>query len=79
MIKESHIITAKTDIITHTNVFDRKFTVKFPTREFWINQAKCVTMSDGITSYSYCDNRSSAGVFSDTLNLKESYSLGVSG
>jgi hypothetical protein len=40
MIKESPIIAAKTDIITH-NVFDRKFTVKF-----WMNQAENVSMSD---------------------------------
>jgi hypothetical protein len=54
--------------------------VKFPTRDFWMDQAENVSMSDEITSYtngSYCDNRSGAGVFSDTLNLKESYSLGT--
>jgi hypothetical protein len=33
MIKESNIIADKTDIIAHTNVFDRKFTVKSPTRD----------------------------------------------
>jgi ribonuclease HI len=37
-------------------------------------------MGDDITCYtdgSYCGNRSGAGVFSNTLNLKESYSLGT--
>jgi hypothetical protein len=79
IIKESPI-TAKTDIITHTNVFDRRFTVRFPTREFWMDQTENFTMSDEITCYtvgSYCDNRSGAGVFSDTLNLKESNALGT--
>jgi uncharacterized protein YbcV (DUF1398 family) len=70
MIKESPIIAAKTDIVTHTNVFDRRFIVKFSTREF-CDEITCYT--DG----SYCDNRSGAGVFSETLNLKESYSLGT--
>jgi ribonuclease HI len=45
-----------------------------------MDQAENVTMSDKTTCYtdgSYCDNRSGAGVFSDTFNLKESYSLGT--
>jgi ribonuclease HI len=39
-----------------------------------------MTSSDEITCYtdgSHCDNRSGAGVFSDTLKLEESYSLGT--
>jgi ribonuclease HI len=80
MIKESPIIAAKTDITTHTNVFDRRFIVKFPFRALWMNQAENMTSSDEITCYtdgSFCDNRSGAGVFSDTLKLEESYSLGT--
>ena len=80
MTKESPIIAAKTDIITHTDVFDRGFAVKFPSREFWMNQAENATLSNEITCYtdgSFCDNRSGAGVFSESLNLKESYSLGA--
>jgi hypothetical protein len=80
MIKESPIIEDKTDIITHMNVFDRRFIVQFPIREFWMDQTENVTMSDEITCYrdgSYCDNRSGAGVFSDTIKPKESYSLGT--
>ena len=80
MIKESPIIAAKTDSITQTNVFDRRFTVKFPPRELWMNQAEDITLSNEITCYtdgSFCDNRAGAGVFSETLNLKESYSLGA--
>jgi hypothetical protein len=45
-----------------------------------MNQAENITMSDGIPCYtdvSYYDNRSGAGGFSDTLNLKESYSIGT--
>jgi hypothetical protein len=38
MIKESPIIAAKTDITTNTNVFNRRFIVKFPPRELWMNQ-----------------------------------------
>jgi hypothetical protein len=66
MIKESPIIAAKTDITTHTNVFDRRFIVKFPPRELWMNQAENMTSSDEITCYtdgSFGDNRSGAGVF----------------
>jgi ribonuclease HI len=45
-----------------------------------MDQVENVTMSDEITCYtdgSYSDNRSGVGVFSNTLNLKESYSLGT--
>jgi ribonuclease HI len=54
--------------------------VKFPPRELWLNQAENMTSSDEITCYtdgSFCDNRSGAGVSSDTLKLEESYSLGT--
>jgi hypothetical protein len=74
MIKESHIIALKTALITHTNVHS-----KVPYQGVMNETAENFMMSDGITCYtdsSYCDNRSGAGVFSDTLNLKESYSLG---
>jgi ribonuclease HI len=45
-----------------------------------MNQAENFPSGDEITCYtdgSFCDNRSGAGVFSDTLKIEESYSLGA--
>jgi hypothetical protein len=43
MIEKSPIIAAKTDIIIHTNVFDRRFLVKFPLDQ--TDQMENVTIS----------------------------------
>jgi hypothetical protein len=61
------------------NIFDRKFSVDFPAREGWSTEcADLVAPNELIffTDGSHSRGRTSAGVFSDILNVKESYTLG---
>jgi RNase H len=48
MIKELPIIAAKTNMITHTNVYDRRFIVKFLTREFSMDRTENVLQNETI-------------------------------
>jgi ribonuclease HI len=61
------------------NIFDRKFSVDFPTREDWSSEYVDLVAPDGIvffTDGSLCGGRVGAGVFFDILNVRESYALG---
>jgi hypothetical protein len=58
--------------------FGRGFLVEFPPRSFWLSQETSEIL-DGVIFYtdvSLCGSRAGAGVFSDTLDINESYALG---
>jgi ribonuclease HI len=80
MIDEFPFLLARTDKIIPTDVFDRKFSVEFPARNDWYDQEMLIMPPGGIVIYtdgSFCDGRAGAGVYSETLNIKESYALGA--
>jgi hypothetical protein len=60
--------------------FGRKFLVELPPRSSWLSQETTETLpSDGVIFYtdgSLCENKAGAWVFSDTLDIRESYALG---
>jgi hypothetical protein len=61
------------------NMFSRKFSVDFPTREDWSTECVDLVAPDGIIFFTngfLCEGRSGAGVFSDILNVRVSYALG---
>jgi hypothetical protein len=61
------------------DIFDVKFSVDFPTSEDWSTDCVDLIAPDGLvffTNGSLCEDRAGAGVFSDILNVRESYALG---
>jgi hypothetical protein len=58
-----------------------KVEVKLPPRSSWLSQETLeILPSDGMIFYtdgSLCDGGAGAGVFSDTLDMRESYALGL--
>jgi hypothetical protein len=61
------------------NLFGRKFSVDFSTRKYWSTECVDLVAPDGLvffTDGSLCEGRAGAGVFSDILNVTESYALG---
>jgi hypothetical protein len=63
---ETPLLLAPRDKYVTLNIFDRKFSVDFPTREDW--SAECVDLvaPDGLvffTDESLCGGRADAGVF----------------
>jgi hypothetical protein len=61
------------------NIFGRKFSVDFPTREGWFTECVDLVAPDRLvffTDGSLCEGSASARVFSDILNVRESYALG---
>jgi hypothetical protein len=61
------------------NIFGRKFSVNFPTREDWFTECVDLVAPDELvffTDESLCEGRAVAGVFSDILNVRESYAFG---
>jgi hypothetical protein len=61
------------------NIFGRKFSVDFPTREDWSSECVDLVAPDGLvflTDGSLCEGRADAGVFFGILNVRESYALG---
>jgi hypothetical protein len=61
------------------NIFGRKFSVDFPTREDWSKECVDLVGPDGLvffTDGSLCAGRADAGVFFDILNVRDSFALG---
>jgi hypothetical protein len=60
--------------------FGRGFLIELPSRGTWLSQETSeILPSDGVIFYtdgSLCEGRAGAGVFSDTLDIRESYALG---
>jgi hypothetical protein len=62
------------------DIFDRKFSDDFSTREDWSMECVDLVAPDGLAFFTDqsdpCECRAGAGVFSDILNVRESYALG---
>jgi hypothetical protein len=79
MIDEMLLLLAPRDKFMTLNIYSRKFSVDFPTREDWSTECVDLVAPDGLvffTDGSLCEGRAGAGVFSDILNIKESYAFG---
>jgi hypothetical protein len=72
MIDEMPLLLAPRDKFVTLNIFGRKFSVDFPSREDWSTKCVDLVAPDG----SLCEGKAGAGVFSDILNVRESYALG---
>jgi hypothetical protein len=73
------LLLASRDKVVTLNIFGRKFSVDFPTREDWSTECVDLAAPDGLFFFTYgslCEGRAGAGVFSDILNFRESYALG---
>jgi hypothetical protein len=68
------------DKIVPIFAFGRRFLVELPPRSSWLSQEMSeILPSDGVIFYtdgSFFEGRAGAGVFSDTLDIRESYALG---
>jgi hypothetical protein len=75
----SKFITVRAQKVPIT-AFGRGFLVEVPPRSSWLSQETSkILQSDGVIFYtdgSLCEDRAGAGVFSDTLDIWESYALG---
>jgi hypothetical protein len=79
MTDEMPLLLVPRDKFVTLNIFGRKFFVDFPTREDWSTECDDLFASDGLvffTDGSLCEGITGAGVFSDILNVRESYALG---
>jgi hypothetical protein len=76
--KKPLLLTPRDKFVT-LNIFVRKFFVDFPTREDWSTECVDLAALDGLvffTDGSLCKGRAGADVFSDILNVRETYALG---
>jgi hypothetical protein len=76
---EMLLLLARRDKFVTLNIFDKKFSVDFLTREDWSTKCVDLVAPDGLiffTDGSFCEFRADASVFSDILNVRESYALG---
>jgi hypothetical protein len=68
------------DKIVPIIAFGRRFLVELPPRNSWLSQESSkILPSDGVIFYtdgSLCEGEAGAGVFSDTLDIRETYALG---
>jgi hypothetical protein len=58
------------------NIFDTKFSVDFPTKEDWCTESVDLVAPGGLIFFtvgSLCGSRAGVSVFSDILNVWESY------
>jgi hypothetical protein len=72
------LLPPRDKFVTHT-IFGRKFSVDFRTREDWSTECVDLVAPDGLVFFaggSLCETRAGAGVFSDILNVRESYAAG---
>jgi hypothetical protein len=80
MADEWPSLLAPRDKIVPTFAFRRGFLVELPPRSYWLShETSEILPSDGLIFYSdgsLCEGRVGAGVFSDTLDIRESYALG---
>jgi hypothetical protein len=61
------------------NIFGRKFSIDYPTSEDWSTECVDLVAPNGLvffTDGSFCEGRAGSDVFSDILNVRESYALG---
>jgi hypothetical protein len=73
------LLLAPRDKFVTLNIFGRKFSFDFPTREDWSTECVDLVAPDGLVFFtvgSLCEGRAGAGVFSGILNARESYALG---
>jgi hypothetical protein len=70
MTDKTPLLLAPRDKFVALNIFDRKFSVDFPT--LWSMECVYLVTPDGLvffTDGSFCGNRAGAGVFCDILNV----------
>jgi hypothetical protein len=80
MTDEMPLLLAQRDKFVTFDIFGRKFFVDFPTREDWSTECVDFYAPDGLvffTDRSLCEGRAGAGIFSDIVNVIESYALGT--
>jgi hypothetical protein len=80
MTDEMSLLLAPRDKFVTFNIFGRKFSVDFPTREDWSTECVDLVAPDRLvflTDGSLCLGRAGASVFSGILNVRESYALGT--
>jgi hypothetical protein len=73
------LLLAPKDKSLTLNIFNRKFSVDFPTREDWSTKCVDLVAPNGLvffTDGSFCEGRAGGCVFSDVLNVRESYAMG---
>jgi hypothetical protein len=78
MNNERPSLLAPGDKIVPIIAFGRRFLVEIRPRSFWLSQETSeIWPLDGVnTNGSLCEGRADAGVFSDTLDIRESYEFG---
>jgi ribonuclease HI len=79
MTDEMPLLLAPRDKIVTLNIFGRKFSVDFTTSEDWSTERVDLVAPDGLVSFtdgSLCKGKAGASIFSDILNVRESYALG---
>jgi hypothetical protein len=70
-------LLAPRDKIVPIIAFGRRFLVELPPRSSWLSQELLeILPSDGVIFYTDGEGRAGNGVFSDTLDVRESYALG---
>jgi hypothetical protein len=70
------LLLAPRDKFVTLNIFGRKFSVDFPTKEGWSTECVDLVKPHGLvffTDGSLCEGRAGAGVLSDILNVRKSY------
>jgi hypothetical protein len=71
MTDEMPLLLAPREKFVTLNIFCRKFYVDFPTREDWSTDCFDLVAPNGLVFFT-----DGAGLFSDNLNVRESYALG---
>jgi hypothetical protein len=80
MTDETPLLLAPRDKFVTLNIFDRKFSVNFPTTEDWSTKCVDLVVPDGLVFFSdgsLCGGRADSSVFSDILLSLLCYSLSI--